>query len=214
MEALRQKSEAEKKAFLYRDYRPENTPAWDGTNPLRFKTNIKTYEWHDEVRGDLKAGPESLDDFILIKSDGYPTYNFAHIIDDYEMGVTHIMRADEFLSSTPKFLALYEALDIQRPKLVTLPPIMASDGKKELGKRDGAKDILDYKSEGYLPEAMMNFLAFIGWNPGGEEEIFNKEALIQSFDISKYINLVVDSTKKSSIGTIKNILSYNQKKSN
>ena len=186
LEALREKSESEKKAFLYRDYRPENPPAWDGTKPLRFKiTNLKTVEWYDEVRGDLKAGEESLDDFILIKSDGYPTYNFAHIIDDYEMGVTHIMRADEFISSTPKFLALYEALEIERPKLVTLPPIMAADGKKKLGKRDGAKDILAYRDEGYLPEAMMNFLALIGWNPGGEDEIFSKEKLIELFDISR-----------------------------
>ncbi|MGK3946724.1 glutamate--tRNA ligase family protein, partial [Streptomyces caeruleatus] len=78
----------EKRPFLYRDHRPANPPVWDGTMPLRFKvTDIKSYEWHDLVRGDLKAGPEALDDFVLIKSDGYPTYNFAHIIDDLLMGV-------------------------------------------------------------------------------------------------------------------------------
>lgn len=184
VEAFRNKAIEEKRPFLYRDNRPENPPVWNGTQPLRFKvTDIKSYEWDDEVRGHLSAGPEALDDFILIKSDGYPTYNLAHIIDDLEMGVTHIMRGDEFISSTPKFLALYEALGIQRPKFVTLPPIMGPDGKKKLGKRDGAKDVMEYKNEGYLPEAMLNFLAFIGWNPGDEKEIFTKGELIKSFDI-------------------------------
>ncbi|HLP86361.1 MAG TPA: glutamate--tRNA ligase [Candidatus Paceibacterota bacterium] len=184
VEDFRKKAEEEKRPFLYRDHRPENPPAWDGSQPLRFKIkDIKSYEWKDEVRGMLKAGPEALDDFVLIKSDGYPTYNFAHIIDDLEMGVTHVMRADEFISSTPKFLALYEALGIERPLLVTLPPIMGPDGKKKLGKRDGAKDFLEYKKEGYLPEAMLNFLAFIGWNPGGEKEIFSKQELINTFNI-------------------------------
>jgi glutamyl-tRNA synthetase len=186
VEIFRKKADEEKRPFLYRDHRPENPPVWDGSKPLRFKvTNIKSYEWEDEVRGKLKAGPEALDDFILIKSDGYPTYNFAHIIDDLEMGITHIMRADEFISSTPKFLALYEALDIKRPFFVTLPPIMGTDGKKKLGKRDGAKDFLEYEKEGYLPEAMINFLAFIGWNPGGEKEILTKEEFINLFDIKQ-----------------------------
>ncbi len=186
VELFRKKSEAEGKAFLYRDYRPTNTPVWDGTQPLRLKvTDIKSYEWEDLVRGKLSAGPEALDDFILIKSDGYPTYNFAHIIDDLEMGVTHILRADEFISSTPKFLSLYSALGIEAPKMATLPPIMAPDGKKKLGKRDGAKDILGYRDDGYLPSAMLNFLVFIGWNPGDEREIITPEEFIQLFDLSQ-----------------------------
>jgi glutamyl-tRNA synthetase len=143
VEAFRQKAAEEKRAFLYRDHRPENPGTWDGTKPLRFKVpEVKISKWHDVVRGDLTAGPEALDDFILIKSDGYPTYNFAHIIDDLEMGVTHIFRADEFISSTPKFLSLYEALGIDHPEFVTLPPILGEGGNKKLGKRDGAKDIL------------------------------------------------------------------------
>jgi glutamyl-tRNA synthetase len=186
VEVFRQKSLAENKPFLYRDYRPENPPAWDGTKPLRLKvTDIKSYTWEDAVRGTLSAGTEALDDIVLIKSDGYPTYNFAHIIDDLLMGVTHIMRSDEFIASTPKFLSIYDALEIEHPVFVMLPPIMSPDGKKKLGKRDGAKDALDYKAEGYLPEAIMNFLALIGWNPGGEREIFSPEELIQAFDISK-----------------------------
>lgn len=184
IESFRKKAEEEKRPFLYRDHRPENPPVWDGTQPLRLKIkDIKTHEWHDLVRGDLKAGPEALDDFILIKSDGYPTYNFAHIIDDLEMGVNHILRADEFIASTPKFLALYEALGIERPQFATLPPIMGPDGKKKLGKRDGAKDLLDYKKDGILPNAMMNFLALIGWNPGTEQEVFTPEEFIHAFSI-------------------------------
>jgi glutamyl-tRNA synthetase len=186
IEGFRKQSEDEKKAFLYREHRPENPGVWDGTKPLRFKVpEIKSYTWQDAVRGELTAGEEALDDFILIKSDGYPTYNFAHIIDDLEMGVTHIMRADEFIASTPKFLSLYEALGITPPVLVTLPPILAPDGNKKLGKRDGAKDILEYRNEGYLPSAMVNFLAFLGWNPGGEQEIMSPEEIVEAFSIER-----------------------------
>lgn len=183
---FRKQAEEEKRAFLYRDHRPEVFMEWDGTRPLRFKVPVvKSYTWNDAVRGELTAGPEALDDFILIKSDGYPTYNFAHIIDDLEMGVTHIMRADEFIASTPKFLSLYEALGITPPVLVTLPPILAPEGNKKLGKRDGAKDILEYRTEGYLPEAMVNFLAFLGWNPGGEKEVMTPEEIVDAFSIER-----------------------------
>ncbi len=186
LEQFRKEAEANKKPFLYRNHRPENPPKWDGTMPLRLKiVDIKQTEWFDEVRGRLTAGEEALDDFILIKSDGYPTYNFAHIIDDLEMGVTHIMRADEFISSTPKFLALYDALGIDRPHFATLPPIMAPDGKKKLGKRDGAKDILEYRDDGYLPNAMFNFLAYIGWSPEDEREILTPEEFIKVFDLKR-----------------------------
>jgi len=184
LDAFRKKSEELKKPFLYREHRPENPPVWNGKVPLRLKTpEIKSYKWIDEVRGELSAGPEALDDFVLIKSDGYPTYNFAHVIDDIEMKVTHIFRGDEFISSTPKFLSLYEALGVDHPKFVTLPPIMGPDGKKKLGKRDGAKDILEYRNDGYMRDAMMNFLAFIGWNPGGEKEIFSPEEFVKEFSI-------------------------------
>ena len=182
---FRKKAEEEKKQFLYREHRPENPPVWDGTQPLRFKTTPKRYKWNDLIRGELEAGEESMDDIVLIKRDGYPTYNFAHIIDDLLMGVTYIFRADEFISSTPNYLALYEALEIERPQFASLPPILGEAGTKKLGKRDGAKDILDYSKEGYLPSAMMNFLAFIGWNPGegNNKEVMLKDELIESFDI-------------------------------
>lgn len=186
LDAMRQNARDERRAFLFRDHRPESFDTWDGSKPLRFKVpEIKEYRWNDAVRGELSAGAEMLDDFVLIKSDGYPTYNFAHVVDDYEMGITHVMRADEFISSTPKFLSLHEALEIEPPAFVTLPPIMAEGGKKKLSKRDGAKDILDYKEEGYLPEAINNFLALLGWHPSDEKEIFSEKELLEAFDISK-----------------------------
>lgn len=186
IEKFRKKAELEKKPFLYREHRPENPPIWGGAKPLRFKIfELKRTVWNDIVFGELSAGPEALDDFILIKSDGYPTYNFAHIVDDIEMGVTHVVRGQEFISSTPKFLSLYEALGITPPLFVTTPPIMGALGTKKLSKRDGAKDILEYEKEGYLPDALINYLAFLGFNPGGEKEIYTKEELINVFDVDK-----------------------------
>lgn len=186
IESFKEQAAAEKRPFLFRQHRPETFAEWDGTKPLRLKVpEIKRYTWHDEVRGELTAGEEMLDDFILIKADGYPTYNFAHVIDDHEMGVTHVMRGEEFIASTPKYLSLYDALEIPVPHFVTLPPIMGPDGKKKLSKRDGAKDLLEYRSDGYLPEAMCNFLALIGWNPGGEQELFPGEELVNAFSLDK-----------------------------
>lgn len=186
VQSFREEARANKKAFLYRDYRPKNPPTWDGTQPLRFKvTNPKRYTWHDPVMGELSAGPEALDDFILIKADGYPTYNFAHIVDDAEMGVTHVIRGLEYISSIPRYLSLYEALDIAPPVLACLPHIMAPDGKKKLGKRDGAKSVTDYRTDGILPEAMLNFLASMGWNDGTEQEIFSREELIEKFSLER-----------------------------
>ena len=186
VQGFREEARALKKAFLYRDYRPENPPEWDGTQPLRFKvTAPKRYTWNDPVMGELSAGPEALDDFILIKADGYPTYNFAHIVDDFEMGITHVIRGLEYISSTPKYLSLYEALEITPPTLVCLPHIMAPDGRKKLGKRDGAKSVTDYRTDGILPEAMLNFLASMGWNDGTEQEIFSRQELIDKFSLDR-----------------------------
>jgi glutamyl-tRNA synthetase len=183
VQKFREQAQTAKQPFLYRNHRPENPPVWDGSQPLRFKSDPKPYEWHDAVMGDLHSGPEVIDDFILMKSDGYPTYNFAHIIDDYEMQITHVIRGQEFISSTPNYLNLYEALGIERPILAHMPHILGPDGNKKLGKRDGAKDVLDYAREGYLPEAMINFMASLGWNDGTEQEVFSREELIEKFSL-------------------------------
>lgn len=216
VQAFREQAQKEKRPFLYRNHRPDQPPVWNGTTPLRFKSEPKAYDWHDEVMGDLASGPEVIDDFILMKSDGYPTYNFAHIVDDAEMKITHVIRGQEFLSSTPNYLNLYEALgfdmtakqertrDLQGveqdseltsesqrrgkpllPVFATMPHIMNEQGNKKLSKRDGAKDILDYRAEGYLPEAMRNFLASLGWNDGTEQEVFSTDELIQKFSLNR-----------------------------
>lgn len=186
VEAFREQAKQEKRAFLYREHRPENPPAWDGSMPLRFKVpEIKRYEWHDEVMGDLSAGPEALDDFILIKSDGLPTYNFAHIVDDADMQVTHVIRGLEYIPSMPKYLSLYDALELPWPVFAHLPHILAADGKKKLGKRDGAKSVTEYRDEGILPEAMLNFLASMGWNDGTEQEVFTLDELVKKFSLDR-----------------------------
>jgi nondiscriminating glutamyl-tRNA synthetase len=185
VQAFREQAQKEKRAFLYRNHRPENPPTWDGSQPLRFKSDPKAYEWHDEVMGTLKTGPEVVDDFILIKSDGYPTYNFAHIVDDAEMEVTHVIRGQEFLSSQPNYMNLYEALNVTPPIFATMPHIMNEQGNKKLGKRDGAKDVLDYVRDGYLPETLLSFIATLGWNDGTEQEIFTKSELIEKFDLGR-----------------------------
>jgi glutamyl-tRNA synthetase len=185
VQEFRESAKQNKQAFLFRNHRPENPPAWDGTMPLRFKSDPKPYDWHDEVMGDLSTGPEVIDDFILIKSDGYPTYNFAHIVDDAEMEITHVIRGQEFISSTPNYLNLYEALGVQPPVFATVPHIMNEQGNKKLGKRDGAKDVMDYTREGYLPETLLSFIATLGWNDGTEQEVFTRGELIEKFTLDR-----------------------------
>ena len=185
LDAFRKEADDFKIPFLYRTHRPINPPAWDGTQALRFKTESKRYSWHDVTRGKLSAPEESLEDIILIKADGYPTYNFAHIVDDIEMGVTHVMRGEEFIASMPNFLAIYEALGHEPPTFVTLPPVLRTEGGKKLSKRAGAKSIVEFEKEGYVPEAIVNFLIFQGWNPGDEREIFTLDMFVKEFDITK-----------------------------
>ena len=188
IDEYRRECSEKKIPFLYRNFRPNNPPKWEPGMPIRFKSEPKEYTWHDEVMGDMKTGPEVLDDIILIKKDGYPTYNFAHIVDDAEMNITHVMRGVEYLSSTPNYLALYEAFGLVRPKLVSLPHILAPSGNKKLGKRDGAKSVTEYRKDGILPEAMLNYLACLGWNDGTEQEIYTKEELIQKFSLDRIQN--------------------------
>lgn len=185
VQAFREQAQQEKRPFLYRNHRPENPLMWDDSQPLRFKSDPKAYQWHDLIMGDLKTGPEVIDDFILIKSDGYPTYNFAHIIDDHAMQISHIIRGQEFIASVPNYLNLYEALGFTPPLLATAPHVLGPDGKKKLSKRDGAKDVLDYVRDGFLPEALLNFIASLGWNDGSEQEIFSVDELIKKFSLER-----------------------------
>ncbi|HSQ38966.1 MAG TPA: glutamate--tRNA ligase, partial [Anaerolineales bacterium] len=144
---------------------------------------------HDILRGDITFENRLLDDQILLKSDGFPTYHLAVVIDDHMMGITHIMRGDDWISSTPKRLLMYEAFGWEPPIYAHVPLVLGTDGKK-LGKRHGAVSIDEFRRQGYLPEAVFNFLALLGWAPGSgeEQEIFTREELIERFDITR-INL-------------------------
>lgn len=188
IQTYRDQCNAQKVPYLYRNFRPENPPEWHEGIPLRFKSDPKVRHWHDEVMGDMTAGPEVQDDIILIKADGLPTYNFAHIVDDAEMEVDYVCRGVEYLSSTPNYLALYEALNLPIPKLISLPHILGPTGGKKLGKRDGAKSVDAYRKDGILPEAMLNYLACLGWNDGTEQEIYSKTDLIQKFSVNRIQN--------------------------
>ncbi len=131
-----------------------------------------------------QEAPSAFEDFVLIKADGFPTYNFAHVVDDHELGITHVIRGDEFVSSLNKYAKLYEVLDWPRPEYIHVPPILGPDGKKKLSKRGGSKTMIEYRDAGYLPEAVANFIALIGWSPGGDRELFfSLGELVEAFTL-------------------------------
>lgn len=136
----------------------------------------------DELYGEITVDNSTLDDMVLIKADGMPTYNFANVIDDTLMGITHIMRGNEYISSTPKYNLLYEALGWDIPKYIHLPQVMR-DASHKLSKRDGDAYFSDYVDKGYLPAAIINYLALLGWSPGTNQEIFTMEELIEAFNV-------------------------------
>lgn len=138
----------------------------------------------DLIRGDVVFDLSLFDDQILLKSDGYPTYHLASVVDDYEMGITHVIRAEEWLPSTPKHILLYRMFGWQMPEFGHLPMILAPD-KSKLSKRHGATGIFEYKQLGYLPEAMVNFIALLGWHPRDDREIFLLKELIKEFELSR-----------------------------
>ena len=141
--------------------------------------------YHDTVFGDMTfQNSEAMDDMVLIKQDGMPTYNFANVIDDHLMGITHVVRGMEYLSSTPRYNYLYNALGWEIPVYIHLPTVMR-DATHKLSKRDGDAYYSDYMEKGYLTEALINYLALVGWNPGTEQEIFSLQELVETFDVSR-----------------------------
>ena len=143
----------------------------------------RTFSWEDLV-GNKKISFEGKDqqDFVILKSDGFPTYHLANVVDDHLMGITHVIRGEEWISSVPKHLYLYESFSWDPPKFAHMPVILGPD-KGKLSKRHGAKSALDYKNDGYLKETILNFIAILGWNPGGDREILSLEEMIKIFDI-------------------------------
>lgn len=139
--------------------------------------------FHDELYGDITVPCSTLDDQILIKTDGMPTYNFANVVDDHLMGITHVIRGNEYLASAPKYNLLYEAFGWEIPKYIHVEHIM-KDKTHKLSKRDGDASYQDLMEKGYLSDAVLNYIALLGWAPKGEKEIFTLDELIEEFDIS------------------------------
>ncbi len=142
-----------------------------------------TTTFHDEVYGDITVENSTLDDQILIKTDGMPTYNFANVVDDHTMGITHVVRGNEYLSSAPKYNLLYKAFGWEVPKYIHCSPVM-KDQTTKLSKRNGDASFEDLLKKGYLKEAVVNFIALLGWAPKGEQEVFTLDELVQEFDVS------------------------------
>ncbi len=155
----------------------------DGAIRFKTKTNGVT-SWEDLIHGKIEFANDTFGDFVIIKSDGYPTYHFAHVIDDHLMRISHVFRGDEWISSTPKHIQIFEALGwgSEIPFYVHLPLIVGPD-KAKLSKRHGAESAMIYRDNGYLPEAIFNFLALLGWSPKTDQEIFSREELIAKFDL-------------------------------
>ena len=155
------------------------------TPVVRFKIPLEgETTFHDLIRGPVTFKNDTLDDFILLKSDGYPTYHLANVVDDHLMAISHVLRADEWLSSTPRHMLLYQALNWQPPQFAHLPMILGPDRAK-LSKRHGATNIADYQKQGYLPTAMMNFLALLGWSLDDRTELLSQEELVKHFSLER-----------------------------
>jgi len=159
----------------------EKSPDKDGEAVI-FKVTPQKIKIHDLIRGEIEFDAENIKDQVLIKSDGTPTYNFACVVDDAGMNITHVIRGDDHISNTPKQILLYQALKLKIPEFAHLPLIMGSEGGR-LSKRTGATAISDYRKMGYLPEALVNYLLLLSWAPGDNREVIDIKEAIQLFDI-------------------------------
>ena len=195
LDARRQAAEARGEVFKYDKHclhlsKEEVQQRLDAGVPYVIRLNCPTTgesTYDDVVFGHISFPNDTLDDMVLIKADGMPTYNFANVIDDHLMGITHVMRGMEYLSSTPKYNLLYNAFGWEIPQYVHLTTVMR-DAQHKLSKRDGDAYYSDFIAKGYLKEALINYLALVGWNPGTDQEFFTMDELIQAFDIHRLNN--------------------------
>jgi glutamyl-tRNA synthetase len=147
---------------------------------VRFRVPEGTTRFDDLVHGPIEFDGANIEDFVLLRSDGQPTYQLSVVSDDVEMKITHVVRGDDHISNTPKQILLYQAVGAAVPKFAHVPLILGTD-KKRLSKRHGATSVTEYEKQGYLPEAMFNFLSLLGWSPGNDDEVFSREALVKAF---------------------------------
>ena len=154
---------------------------------MRFKVpDYGAKPFNDEIRGKVEFNLKEIDDFVILKSDGMPTYHLAHVIDDKLMDVSHVIRGEEWISSTPRHVLIHDALNWDLPKYVHVPLILGKD-KSKLSKRHGAESALEYKEKGYLPEAVLNFLALLGWSPGDNSEIMTLKDILEKFSLERIL---------------------------
>ena len=191
LDELRRRTEAAGDSFYFRR---ERFPLPEGEEErrereghpyaVRFDAPDEPVRFHDLVRGDMEFSPEVLEDFILLRSDGSPTYHMSVVADDVDMGVTHVLRGEDHLTNTSKHVPLFTALGAQVPVFGHLPLILGPD-KKRLSKRIGSTSVEEFKAEGILPQALYNFLALLGWNPGDDRELLSREEMIELFTVER-----------------------------
>lgn len=172
---------SEGKAYISKEVPKE---PGDRDEVIRFKNPNKNISFEDMVRGNVSVDTTDLGDFVIAKSLDEPIYHLAVVVDDYEMGVTHVIRGEDHVSNTPRQILIQEALGFPRPTYAHIPLILASDRSK-LSKRHGAISLTEYRDRGYEPDALINYLALLGWNPGTEQEIFSRDELVRFFDLTK-----------------------------
>ena len=189
LEAERTKAQADGRAWSYgrtcRDLPPEEVARREREGcrrAVRFRVPDGRTVFDDAVRGRIEFDNASLEDFVILRSDGHPTYHLSVVVDDVEMAITDVIRGDDHISNTPKQILIYGALGAPIPAFAHVPLILGPD-KKRLSKRHGATSVGEYRDQGYLPEAMVNFLALLGWSPGGDEEVFGRDELVARFSL-------------------------------
>jgi glutamyl-tRNA synthetase len=156
--------------------------AYEDEGAIRFRVPEGTTTFHDDVHGPISFDNAHLESFVILRSDGHPTYHLSVVVDDIDMGITHVVRGDDHISNTPKHVLLFQALGATPPRFAHVPLIMGAD-KKRLSKRHGATSVLEYERQGYLPDALFNFLALLGWGTGTDDELLSREALVQRFTL-------------------------------
>ena len=186
LEAERLQAQAEKRAYKYSRRCLTNPPEGRSVFAVRFKVPGGDITFTDMVRGEMRFDGDLIGDFIIVKSDGYPTYQFASPVDDAVMKITHVIRGEEHLSNTPYQLMLVDALGYERPTAYAhMPLILASDGSKLSKRKHPEANLILFRDRGYLPEALINYLALLGWNPGTVQEIFTFDELVQAFSFAR-----------------------------
>ena len=191
LEAQRAEAQAQGKSFRYPrtclHRPPEEVEAFLAAGKpfvVRLRMPDENIRFQDLVRGDMDFPPDALDDFILLRSDGTPTYHMSVVVDDIDMRVTHVIRGEDHLSNTPKHIPLFRALGGEEPTFAHLPLILGPD-KKRLSKRYGATSVEEFRNEGILPQALYNFLALLGWSPGDDREVMTREEMIAAFSVDR-----------------------------